>query len=312
MRGSSYALPTKNSPRLINDSDEVTPSALGWTNLFIPGGAALLRGQTGRGLLEGIAEIGLFYGGTFGVREGAFTIDSTIVVPLRGNLQRPLIGQILQQFGLKLHMYNTFYHYQQRSLELADTEKEKSNGQPLYKGGWDDTLLAPFKPSKLFDPFVIGLIAATAVYSFIEYRTDPVVASSYHSTGTEDVLYGMNSALIQPLGSSFGEEALFRGFLMREARGWTGSFVLSTLLQSGIFTLLHPAEAKLPAFLGGVYLGYLVERNHGDLEPSIAAHFWINVVRGAFQYLAFQRAQGKSTPFSAPPVSLLLWIPFTL
>ncbi len=287
----------------------VSPAAVGFGNLLVPGLGATLRGDSGRGLLEAGIEIGLFYGGTFGVREGTFTIDTTIVLPQRGSLYRPLLGQTLQQFGIKLHMYDTFYHYQQACLAMADSEREKSNPQPLYKGDWSDTLLAPFKWKNLSNPWVFSVIAAATIYVAVDYNNSAPKRSSYVATGGEDALYLAHNILVEPLGSAFGEEPVFRGFIQRETRLYTGSLIASLLIQSAIFTALHPADAKLAAFLGGIYFGFLVERFHGDLEPAIAAHFWVNVVNGFFQYLSFRKGEGKSTPFSAP-MGLTVAIPF--
>ena len=290
--------------------DKVSPAAVGWGNLMVPGLGATLRGEPGRGLIEAFTELSLFYGGTFGVREGAFTIDSTVVLPDHNTLLRPLLGQTMQQFGLKIHMYDTFYNYQQACRAMADSDRERSNPQPLYQGSWSDTLLAPFRWQNLSSPWVFGVLLASAAALLYDYHTTPVTRSTYQATPVENTLEGLNSMLVIPIGSSFGEEVLFRGFMLRELRGYTGSLVFSDLLQASVFMLLHPPEERLVAFAGGAYFGYLADRFHGDLGPSIAAHFWVDAISGLFQFLAFRRQQGATPPF-APPITMSMTIPIT-
>ena len=192
-------------------SPDVSPAAVGWGNLLVPGFGATLRGEPARGLLEAGAEIGLFYGGTFGVREGEFTIDSTIVVPpdpRTGRLLGPLIGQGLQQFGLKLHFYDTFYNYQKVCLSMEDSEREKSNGQPLYKGDWWDVMSAPFRWKNLSNPWVYTAILVSTALLFYQYNTT-TVTPQHHATNAEESMYALNNVAIIPLGSAFGEEPLF-------------------------------------------------------------------------------------------------------
>jgi len=287
----------------------LSPAAIGWGNLIVPGLGATLRGKTGEGLLEAVTEIGLFYGGTFGVREGGFTIDSTVKIPEHGSLYRPLLGQTMQEIGLKLHMYDTFYHYQQVCRQQANSAREQSNPQPLYQGSWSDTLLAPFRWKNFREPWVWGVVLATTAYEFYDYRTTTVARNYYQPTTAENTLEGANSIAVIPLGSSFGEEVLFRGFIERELRGYTGSLILADALQATAFMLLHPPENRAIAFTGGLYFGFLADRFHGDLEPSIAAHFWVDAISGFFSYLQFRRAQGKNTPF-APPLGMRVSMPF--
>lgn len=286
-----------------------SPGTVGWGNLFVPGLGATFRGKPLRGLVEAAAEIGLFYGGTYGVREGAFFIDSTIILPQRGHLDRPLVGQIMQQFALKLHMYNTFYNYQQASLALQNTEVEKRYQQPLYKGSWSDVLIAPFRWKNLSNPYVYSVLGAALVYLTASYHFSDVKRESYVPTGMEDALFGVNSAVVVPFGSAFGEEVLFRGMMQREFHLYTGSLATAILLQTACFTVLHPTHQYLQASVGGIYLGYLVHHFDGDLEPAIAIHFWLNVMSGVLDYFVFRAAHGRSAPWP-PRLQFALEIPF--
>jgi membrane protease YdiL (CAAX protease family) len=289
----------------------VSPIAVGWGNLLVPGLGATLRGAPERGLVEAVTEIGLFFGGTFGVREGQFTIDSTVVAtrdPRTGSLASPLIGEAMQQFGLKLHMFDTFYHYQQACLALQDSEREKSNAQPLYKGSWTDLLTAPFRWKNLSNPWVYTAILVTTALLVYDFSTTSV-SRQKHASDVEESLYGLNNIGILPMGSAFGEEPLFRGFIQREARLYTGSLIASIAIETALFAALHPSSQTFPAIAGGIYFGFVVDRFNGDLEPTTAIHFWANSITGILSLVAFRAAQGKWTPFN-PPIGVKFSVPF--
>lgn len=288
---------------------ELSPAAVGWGNLLVPGLGATLRGLPGRGLLEASTEIGTYYGGTFGVREGSFTIDGSVIIPTQGNLYRPLTGQILQEFGLKLHMFDTFYHYQQVALGMQDSDREKNSPQPLYKGDWSDVLTAPFKWKNLSNVWVYPILIASTAFQIINYSNTQINPSSVQVQPAAEALYGFTSVAAIPLGSSFGEEVLFRGFIQREAHLYTNSLPFAIAAETALFTLIHPSDLRQFAFVGGIYYGLMVHSLDGDLEPAIASHFWIDLVNGLIVYWTLRRSQGKDAPLM-PPVGLQLTIPF--
>lgn len=289
--------------------EPLSPAAVGWGNLLVPGLGATLRGLPERGLFEASSEIGLFYGGTFGVKEGAFTIDGSVNVPTAGNLYRPLLGQIMQEAGLKLHMFDTFYNYQQAAIAVENSEREKKNPQPLYRGSASDIMAAPFKWDNLSSAWVYPLVLVSSVFLVIDYHNTPLKKLNFNATPGEETLYGFSQIGAIPLGSAFGEEPLFRGFIMRETRLYTNSVTLSILLESTLFTLIHPNELKATAFLSGIYFGLMTNYYAGNIEKATAAHFWVNVVDGVTTYFLFRRVQGKDTPFS-PPITAQFQIPF--
>ena len=280
-------------------AETVSPAAVGWGNLIVPGLGASLRGLPERGLMEATAEIGTFYGGTFYGKEGSFRIDGSVLIPKNRDVFRPVVGGIMQEFGLKLHMYDTFYNYQQASLDPGNAELEKEYEQPLYQGHWDDVLTAPFKWKNLSEPTVYVPIILGSGFVYLTYRTTTIENRSHQSSGVADALYGASAAVSLPLGSSFGEEVLFRGFMQREIRRYTRSAFWGIASQTLVFTLMHPVENRPAAFAGGIYFGLLTNYFDGNLEPSIAAHFWTDFVNGVFVYFLFRQAEHKSVPLSA-------------
>jgi len=287
----------------------VDPAAVGWGNLFVPGLGATFRGRPGKGLAEAGLELGTYFGGTFGVREGGFSIDGSVSIPTSPRLGEPIIGQSLQEFGLKYHFYNTFYHYQQAALDLKDTERERAKLQPLYQGTWKDMLAAPFSLKNLGSPWVYSLIGASAIYLIYSYQHTAITPFKFRITASNEALYGISQTTVIPVTGAIGEEPLFRGFIMRETRQYTQSAVAALLIESTMFTLLHPADLRESGFLSGIYFGLMTNHFDGNIEPAIAAHFWVNVIDGLVTYWTLRRAQGKNTPF-APPIVGQVTIPF--
>lgn len=283
---------------LIQSAWAVQPAAVGWGNVFVPGLGATLRGESMRGLTEATAEIGTYYGGTYLAREGSFNIDGSLVLPKKDSLVRPLAGQVFQQFGLKLHMYDTFYNYQKASSEPENAELQTRYQQPLYKGSWDEVLLAPFKWKNLNTYWVYVPIVVTTLGLMLEYNTKKITPTSYSAKPAEEFLYGFSQGVSIPLGSSFGEEAFFRGFMQRELWLYTGSEYAAVGIQAVVFGLLHTDEIKPIATVGGVYFGLIANHFNGDLEPGIASHFWTDVINGVLIYFLFRKDEGKSVPFS--------------
>lgn len=287
----------------ISGMGSVSPAAVGWGNLIVPGLGATIRDEPGRGLIEAGAEVGLFFGGTFGAREGAFNIDSTVVIPQHGSLTQPIIGIIMQQAGLKLHMYDTFYNYQQAAIAVENSDREKNSAQALYRGSIWDVMAAPFQWKYLSSPYVFPIILGAGALLFYNYHTSAVQRATFTASSSDDFLYGSSQMAAIPLGSAYGEEPLFRGFLLREGQIYTGSFIASLLSQAVLFAAIHPEGNRLAALAGGLYFGYLTQHFDGDLGPALATHFWIDVISGALAYLVFRREQGKNTPW-APPINM--------
>lgn len=287
--------------------EKLPPSAVGWGNLIVPGLGATLRDHPVRGLTEASLEIGSFYGGTLLAEEGRFKIDGSALIPSNGHIGRAMTAQMMQQFGLKFHFYNTFYHYQQAVLEDEQNERERSNPQPIYRGDWKDMLLAPFRWENVSSIWTWPIIAAVGGYLLYDYTRAPIKRRASSFSRSDDLLFGASELISVPIGSSFGEDPLFRGFIEREVRGMTGSLILAVAAESTLFALLH--EDHLTSFGVGIYFGIEADQLKGELGPMMAAHFWINVIIGLLDYWSFRRSEGKDAPFN-PPVNAQIMIPF--
>jgi membrane protease YdiL (CAAX protease family) len=284
---------------------DVSPALVGWGNTFVPGLGATLLGRPWQGGAELGLSVGAYVGGAELAKDGAFTIDGSVLVPLNSNVTKPLVGQILQEFGLKYHMWNTFHHYQEASLDPSQEETQRHYQQPLYRGDWKDVLFAPFKWKNISTAWTYVPVLASTLYLFYSYNTTTVTNQGFRASPGQEVFYGLTQGVVIPLGSSFGEEVMFRGFVQRELHYYTGSALLAIAGQTLLFTAIHPPELRAGAAVGGAYFGFSVDHFDGDLEPAIATHFWIDLVGGGLEYLLFRKVQGKSVPFAAS-----LQIPF--
>ncbi|MGZ3696399.1 MAG: CPBP family glutamic-type intramembrane protease, partial [Bdellovibrionota bacterium] len=230
----------------------VSAPLVGWGNLFVPGLGATLSGKPLRGLAEAGTELGLYYGGTFNVKEGRFGIDGSVKVPHSNSLKGPVLGQIMQETGLKYHFYNTFHHYQ---LAVMGSEKNREidSLQPIYEGNMGDMLAAPFHWKNLNNAWALPVVAASTAFLLYSYKTTGVTQyKNFRVPQADEALFGFSQGIVIPVGGLIGEEPLFRGFLQREMRAYTNSVPASLILQSAAFTFFHPAELRLSAFASGI------------------------------------------------------------
>lgn len=283
-------------------NEKINPGVVGWGNFIVPGLGATLLDHPGEGLAEAGLEIGTFYSGTLLAPENRFRIDGTVDLPVSGNINKAAIAQTLQQFGLKYHFYNTFYHYREAALQAADTAREKNNPQPLYMGSAWDSFKAPFEWENLSSLWCWPVIVGGATYLTISYATSKITPQNYQLTPAGEALYGFDIVGANPVGSYMGEDPMFRGFMQRELIAETGSIPVAVIAQSAVFSLLHENHAN--AFAVGIYLGLSTLNNHGDLRKSMAVHFWLDMLDGLFTYFSTRRAAGEGAPFM-PPVGTM-------
>jgi membrane protease YdiL (CAAX protease family) len=266
---------------------------------LVPGLGATLRGHSLEGLAEATVELGTFYGGLFGTHEGRFTIDGSIRdADTQASFDRAVTGQILQQVGLKLHFWDTFYHYQQATIEREKVEGVDDNPQALWRGDWKDNLSAPFKWKNISNPWSYTAIIAATGFLLLDYSSAQITPINARLNGKSEAYYGVDEMISIPVGSSFGEDPFFHGFVEREIRGATKSVWMASIGPAVPFALLH--EDRLTAFIVGTYYGFATSALGGDLGPVMASHFWVNVFNGLLGLWSLKRSEGKPAPFNPP------------
>jgi membrane protease YdiL (CAAX protease family) len=98
----------------------------------------------------------------------------------------------------------------------------------------------------------------------------------------------------------------YRGFVQNEFQSLTDSPLASITLTSIAFAFSHqPGDGRYTAGMAGAYLGYLAFKNHGQLGPGIALHFWSSVILGVENILL--NAKGQS---NTPPGVFSVQVPF--
>ena len=162
---------------------------------------------------------------------------------------------------------------------------------------------APFRPSVLLDPWVLGFAAAGVAINWaaLQYgergpgpsrvRTVSYLGDTFGRRGGTAAMAGYWIPLSWGAGES--EEMLFRGILQsdwEERWGPTGGW----LAASAVFGLAHypvgaPAGEALAqvgfAAVAGSWLGWRFQRTGYRLAEPVAAHVWFDIAAGVTVWL---------------------------
>jgi hypothetical protein len=189
------------------------------------------------------------------------------------------------EFAIKSHMVNTFIAYR-------DAYRAEGITDGLDQRTWWEGMTVPFHKESLEDPWVYIPLALIAAATAVDYFTSGPDTNLSALSPTSNFLYSAHYGLWEPLGSGYPEEAFYRGFIQHEVKTATGSPVAAILAESTLFAFSHGAgSGRYSAALVGTYLGYLAERNNGDLGPGITVHFWGDLLLGVETILISQRDQ---------------------
>jgi len=273
-----------------------------WVNTFIPGGGEDYYGNWGQGLMElGIegvpfaAGMAISNGSEFSVDGLASSIPSGKNVLRKGGhpYETEFLGDILQEFGVKAHMIDTYDFYRTRA-KLEGADMSQFDQHPM-----NELFYSPFSSQYLEDPMVYFPILGVMAYSL---GTLAVEAKNGFQKTTQldtssNVLYAFNYSIWQPFGSGAPEEAFYRGFLQTEFRSWVDSPFFSIPLETAAFAFSHaPGNGRVTAAVAGAYLGYLVDHYHGQLGPGIAVHFWGTLILGIQTVIESTKGQNSTPP----------------
>ena len=239
---------------------------------ILPGAIQFVDGRPGEGVF--------FLGGTAALGGWALWAEGR---RRTGELNAPLV--YAQQFWV---------------AGLCDGENRRAPGHgdpsPL-----SSLVLAPFRPSAAFDPWVLAFVGAgTGLNVWLARREHGegfrrISRINYlgGSWGRDEgtAVYGSYWVPIS-LGAGVSEEMLFRGLLQTrwEERYGTvpGWFMASGLFGAAHLTRLDDREALLNAgfaAVAGLYLGWRYRDEGYRLEKPIAAHFWFDVAAGVTAFV---------------------------
>ena len=151
------------------------------------------------------------------------------------------------------------------------------------RGGWNWKL------------FFKSLSIPLAVYIIYEIITALIYGQKGPNTLT--LTFFIICMIIVPL-QCIGEEYIMRGLVMQTFGSWFKIPVLAIVLQSIVFTSLHPYSilGVIGVFIQGICLGFLTWRSNG-LEASSAIHSVNNLISAYFVALGFEVSSSVITPF---------------
>ncbi|MEE1336812.1 CPBP family intramembrane glutamic endopeptidase [Methanobrevibacter sp.] len=151
------------------------------------------------------------------------------------------------------------------------------------RGGWNWKLFFKSLPIPL------------AVYIIYEIITALIYGQKGPNTLT--LTFFIICMIIVPL-QCIGEEYIMRGLVMQTFGSWFKIPVLAIVLQSIVFTSLHPYSilGVIGVFIQGICLGFLTWRSNG-LEASSAIHSVNNLISAYFVALGFEVSSSVITPY---------------
>jgi membrane protease YdiL (CAAX protease family) len=256
--------------------------------LFFPGGLQMCRGRTGEGtVLAALAVAELGAGVTGAVANGLGS--SAAGVPFLA------LGDLVTLSVMDLALEN------QRALRLLYVPEE-SLGE-LAK--------APFSGDVLARPSVwAGIAGSLAAGILVSALVDGGIDT--HNAGKRPVLFGreMNSAVGYPVAAAIGvalfehvaiaEEMAFRGVVQSglarshgETRAWLYSSLGFGLVHASNIMFLDRGQRLTYLAVGvpfitllGSYLGLAYRWNGYSLAPSVAIHFWYDLLLEAAAFVA--------------------------
>ena len=284
-------------------SDLVEPThpndhLVGWLNTFIPGSGQCLLGNCLLGAGQATLEISTFWIGFHLSRKTPLTLDgaperipryrSNRVYTADVNIDKGLEADLLQEFGIKLHMINTYNAYR----EAADV------GQGIDQTTTGELFLAPFKTENLSNPWVyvpLGVSVGAILVDYFSSTRSIGAATIPRLTTSSNILYGATYGALIPLGSGVPEEMFYRGFFQNEMYRLAPSPYVAIPLSTLAYTFSHEAGIdRISAAITGTYLGYLAYRNHGQLSQGITFHFWADIASGVESFILLNKAESRA------------------
>jgi membrane protease YdiL (CAAX protease family) len=291
---------------------ELDYHGVGWVNTFVPGAGEALLGNYGMAALQAGLEIGTFWEGYKLSRLSPLTLDGVpedlpsadtgivrrrnsrgIVSGSRNNrlVQRALVADWLQEFGIKYHMANVYNAYRQAGAEV-DSRLDGHSTSELF--------LSPFRWENLSSPWVYPALAVTAAAMIYQYQQDvrdPGLPRTVRLNMASQRMYDFTYLGVFPAGSGAPEEMFYRGFVQNETGALGGSAAVSIALTAMAYAFSHSANDRLSAGVTGLYLSWMTHENQGQIGRAIAYHFWSDVFAGIYQTFLVRREQRKPPLF---------------
>jgi membrane protease YdiL (CAAX protease family) len=154
----------------------------------------------------------------------------------------------------------------------------------LIEGRWK-TAGAFFRDLGIAAGFVVVVVLLLSVVpALLGVKPGSSLASLTPKTGFELAVF----LVLATMGGGFCEEIIFRGYLLRQFQGWTGSWAAGIILQGVAFGLSHGYYSKIIMgiiMLHGILLGVLAYWRK-SLLPGMLAHGLQDVGGGITAFLS--------------------------
>lgn len=227
----------------------------------------------------------------------SISTSSTTINYMPQDATRPLTAALLQEFGLKYHIMNSFLSYRdQYNIEGGDP------GQGIDQRSTKEMFKDPFRWEVLSSPWVYIPIILSSAFVVLDYRSQIATPDRELITPLNKrskAYLAFDQAVVYPFGSAAPEEAFYRGFVQNEFYYLVRSPYFSIPMSSLIFALSHSQEGWPGAFVTGLYQGLMAYKNDGNLAYGNAIHFWGVFALGVEAYLLTVH----SLPAQAPPAA---------
>jgi uncharacterized protein len=171
------------------------------------------------------------------------------------------IGRHMMKHSETLSLYDSFLSRAKIRKDSGEYTflPENQNVESISKAPFDFTYL---KRPTTYIPFAVAILLGA--YTF-KRSPEP---EGFNARPIDIASPGYTSYV-----AGTGEEAMFRGWMYPVLYQNTNSPLLSNFTQALVFAAFHGPEAYVQ-FAGGLYAGWLTERNGFDLGEAVFIHAW--------------------------------------
>ncbi|MBK8247649.1 MAG: CPBP family intramembrane metalloprotease [Gemmatimonadetes bacterium] len=198
--------------------------------------------------------------------------------------------------------YHTGFYARMADVSLAYRAAHRHSHTatlPLDSSSLARLSLAPVHPKDLASGWVLVPIALAGVSELVQQRERPLrdvnelTVLGQRMSRTGGALTALGHDALYLLSTAVGEELFFRGLVQTElTERWNPTLGIagSTLAFAAFHIPNRGMGGALIAGVAGAYLGTRFHRNGYQLGELIAAHFWIDFLPGALQFLRDARS----------------------
>ncbi|UCD83897.1 MAG: CPBP family intramembrane metalloprotease [Deltaproteobacteria bacterium] len=251
---------------------------------MFPGGGHFYLGESREGII--------YLGSELSLAGAGYYLNSSLEKEPREELN------LLYILAIKEHELGIFTAYRNARLDIEN----QGYPVPFDSSPISELFLSPFRFINLSSPAVFGFALSGIAIAYGEWLVNKPnkgfdQISDVYVMGNrinrnpgfstyEALLFSIS------LSAAVGEEAAWRGVVQTEYERIFGRVkgLVAASLMFGLSHMLNPNitnrywEAGV-ASVGGIYLGWVYQRDGYRLSKSVAAHFWYNILAGTTAFI---------------------------